>query len=168
MAARTAPLSLEQLMARDARLRDEPARRLGGDSTGVLIFQGFLLAALIIGGAYLGLARSVRGWETIGLAWLVMNLLNRYRARGWRQLAGAVGFGAVVGLMVAALLSTPSFRLPAVAAPKATQKATRTVARVGCGEFRLSGAWVRCVWDHAGDKANKALSPTTTTLRRKP
>jgi hypothetical protein len=175
--ARADQLNIEQLMARERHLQDQPARRPIPDRhLRLLIIQGLLLAALIVGGALAGLARSVRGWEAIGLGWLAVNLLVRHvkparpvRAllRGWLTL--------VVGMaLAAALLTAPGFHLPTVKIPKVAAQHTQVKAPAKAAKAASLGKdcpsvsleWLRCLWEQAGDKA-KALSPTPTTRPRK-
>jgi hypothetical protein len=168
------PMSLEHLMAMQSRQQAAPARRLLSDRrTAMLVAEASLLVALLAAGAFLGLAKSVRGLEAVGLGWLVVNVLWHYRTRGWRQLGNALLLAGLAVLLGAAVVTTPGFHSPIPHPPRATvpQVSQRVQAQAAeladsCAEQKFPG-WLWCAARKAwADRNHPPASPTTTTPKK--
>jgi hypothetical protein len=183
-----APMSYGQHYEAQNRSQAQPARRLlslSGRQVAVLVAEAILLVALLVGGTFVGLSGSARGFEAIGLAWLAMNLLvlhtkpivlptkplGRIRAVG-RGLAMLL----VGGLLAAALVTAPGVHSPIPHAPKVAEVAGAAPKRVqaraaelaaSCSEQKFPGSLGCAFRKWWADRNHSPTSPTTTTRPRK-
>jgi hypothetical protein len=130
------------------------------------------LVVLAAAGGVLGLTRSLQGWAAIGLAWMLLLVLNNCRMLGGRELATALGLVVLTSALAFMVLTAPGVGVspdtPAKPKVQTEQMFSGLRGLVGSCPSPAHGLsrWVGCVAGHLTG-GHHSPTPTTTTRRHR-